>query len=432
MRAMGVALALALLVGCDVDLDGRNRCTRSDECNEGRVCTAGRCQAPADAAAQEESPDAGDPDRAAADQASLDLDLDGGADGDLDTGGDRAIDIADAENDGGRDADAITDAAPPSLEPSPRGEPSELPVFYTFLLSAEGRLWLEANVLGSRLPGETFSRDLTNLSQTIPGGIGLIDDVEAQGVGLEMNVIVRTAGGLSVARRREQVWSPWELIAPRGRAMGLANLEGQLVACVVGSDGSLRLGTRTPSGAWTAFVDVTDDASLPASSGARPAGFKKVDCAGIGPALEVIVVDGAGRLWHATKMPSAWIRFHAIENIGDRSFTEVSVSNSVGALHVLATTPDTQYHIARSGTGGWTQLVDLENLDVGRVDPGGRILSGSEGGTFSTVWFAQITSAGDLWIGARLSDIYFPFWQEELATTPAGPFMGVALALGLP
>jgi hypothetical protein len=326
--------------------------------------------------------------------------------------------------------DLAPDVAPPAdAGPPARGEPAELPLQFIFLVTADGHLMLNVNVLGSRLPGETFTRALTDLGATI-GGIPRIDEVEAQAVGLEMNVMARAGRDVSVSSRRGTTWSRWSPVASGVKAMGLANHDGALVACLVDENGHLRLAARGAGDVWSEPRDITVEAAAPPEQGERAATFSKVDCAGIGHDLEVVALDGEGRPWHATNKPTGWVSLHRLAGAGTLSFKAVSASNAVGALHILGTTPTTQYHAARSGTGAWTAFDDLELL--GRIDPGGTAVAGSQASCFSEVWWTQVTSAGAMWISFRLRDVLIPFWSEQPAPSIANPYVGAVMAFTMP
>jgi hypothetical protein len=327
------------------------------------------------------------------------------------------------------DLSADQAVAPVDAGVPPRGEPSELPQQFIFLVTKDGHLMVNVNGLGSRLPGETFTRELTDLGGTI-GGLARIDEIEAQGVGLEMNVMARAGRDASAASRRGTTWTRWTPVASGVRAMGLANHEGSLVACLVDEAGRLKLVTRGAGDVWGEPRDVTDEASFAAGQGERATTFTKVDCAGLGPDLEVVALDGNGRLWHATRKPAEWVRFHLLAGANGMTFRAVSASNALGGLHVVGATATTQLHAARSVTGEWTAFDDLERL--GAIDPGGTVVAGSQASCFAEVWWTQVTSAGDLWLSFRLRDVLIPFWSEQSALSAGNPYVGAVMAFTLP
>jgi hypothetical protein len=390
-------------------------CDETNQCAGELACVSNRCvfsrgnMLVPDAAP---APEAAAPDQAAPLSA------------DAEAARDMAPDLSASPPDLAADLATAADAGPP-----PRGEPAELPLQFIFLVTADGHLMLNLNVLGSRLPGETFTRALTDLGAAI-GGIPRIDEVEAQAVGLEMNVMARAGRDVSVASRRGTTWSHWSPVASGVKAMGLSNHDGALVACLVDENGRLRLSTRGAGDSWTEPRDITDEASAPAGQGERAAAFTKVDCAGIGRDLEVAALDGEGRLWHATQKPAGWLSLHRLAGAGNLAFKAVSASNAVGALHILGTTQITQYHAARSGTGEWTAFDDLEGL--GKVDPGGTAVAGSQASCFSEVWWTQVTSAGNMWISFRLRDVLIPFWSEQTAPSIGNPYVGAVMAFTMP
>jgi hypothetical protein len=407
-------LALLLAGACHHSDGGRTEgsaCDESSQCAGHLVCAANRC---ASYPGNVLLPDAAPPTDAGPDQSAPDAQA----------ASDGAPDLASSAPDLGPDQ-----ATPMDVGLPPRGEPAELPQQYIFLVTADGHLNLNVNVLGSRLPGETFSRALSDLGSII-GGIPRIDEVEAQGVGLEMNVMVRAGRDVSVASRRGTAWSHWSPVGSGVRAMGLANHEGTLVACLVDENGHLKLASRGPGDAWTEARDITDEAAAPAGQGERAATFTKVDCAGIGPDLELVALDGEGRLWHATRKPAEWLRLHRLTGAGSLTFRAVSASNALGALHILGTTQTTQYHAARSGTGEWTSFDDLERL--GAIDPGAAPVAGSQASCFAEVWWVQVTSAGNMWLSFRLRDVLIPFWSEQPAPSVANPYVSAAMAFTLP
>jgi hypothetical protein len=325
-------------------------------------------------------------------------------------------------------ADLLPDQTdePADVAAPPRGEPSELPLQFMFLVTSDGHLMLNLNVQGSRLPGETFTRGLTDLGATI-GGLARIDEVEAQGIGLEMNLMARAQGNVSIASRRGSTWTRWTPVASGVRAMGLANHDGSLVACLADEAGRLKLATRGAGDGWGEVRDITDEASAPA---ARAATFTKVDCAGLGHDLEVVALDGEGRLWHATRTPTGWRPFELFPGATGRTFRSINASNSFGVLHLLGGTQTTQYHTARSFTGEWIPFEDIEQR--GAMDPGGTVVAGGQAASFFDVWWTQVTSAGDLWISVRDSDVIVAYWLEQPAPSAANPYVGAVMAFTVP
>jgi hypothetical protein len=408
---------LALLGGaCHRGDGGRAEgaaCDETSQCGVNLACVGNRCVF---SRGNMLVPDAAPELEAAAPDQAAPLSLDAQA------APDAAPDLGTSPPDLAPDVAPAADAGPP-----PRGEPAELPLGFGFLVTADGHLMMNVNVLGSRLPGETINFVLSDLGATI-GGIPRIDEVEAQGVGLEMNVMARAGRDASVASRRGTTWSRWSPVASGVKAMGLANHEGRLVACLVDENGRLKLATRGAGDAWSEPRDITEEAAAPAGQ-ERAATFTKVDCAGIGPDLEVVALDGEGRVWHATSKPGGWSSLHRLGGASNLVFKAVSASNAVGVLHILGTTPTTQYHAARA-TGGWTNFDDLESL--GRVDPGGTAVAGSEASCFTEVWWLQVTSAGDMWISTTLRDVLIPFWRAWSAPSPVNPYVGVVMAFTIP
>jgi len=417
LRCIFVLSLTALLGACHHNQEGRAEgaaCEDTSQCVGHLACVSHRCASfagnPPESDAAPPSPDAS-PDQApplAPDAASA-----------LDTAPDLAPSAPDLAPD---QAPAITDAGLP-----PRGEPAELPLQYTFLVTADGHLLQNVNVLGSRLPGEGFTRALTDIGAAI-GGIPRIDEVEAQAIGLEMNVMARAGSDASVASRRGGAWSRWSKVASGVRAMGLANLEGTLVACLVDENGRLKLSSRTGEG-WSEPRDLTGEVSAVEGGEGVPV-LTKVDCAGLGRDLEVVALDGEGHLWHATRKPAEWVRLHRVAGASNLTFRSVSASNAVGALHILGATPTTQYHAARSGTGEWTTFDDLERQ--GAIDPGGTVVAGSQASCFSEVWWTQVTSTGTMWISFKLRDVLIPFWSEQPAPSLTNPYVGAVMAFTQP
>src|SRR5262249_33608977 len=142
-----------------------------------------------------------------------------------------------------------------------------------------------------------------------------------------------------LASVRDGNWKAWQTVADNVRAIALANLEGCLWACLVAPNGRLRLMSRGDDGAWQDYGDVMDQASIP--GGDAPAGIIQLDCTGIGSNLEILALDMAGHLWHATKGAAGWSPFRRMPEAGDTAFIDVDSCNAAGDLHILASIQST-------------------------------------------------------------------------------------------
>jgi hypothetical protein len=374
-RLAALGSILLALAGCD-----RGRlagvgvtCGPTNACASFLVCVAGRCQPP--------SPR------------------------DAEAGPDEPVPDANAPRD------------PPDV-PAARPEPNDLPRVFSFALTSAGQLWMQAGTVNTRLPTQDPGASLANLADVVPGpGIGPADDVETQAIGPEVNVLARAFGVAYVTSLRGKIWTPWSPLTSSVRTMGLANLGGALAACLVDSDGRLRLGTRSAAGIWTELRDVTDAAMPAKDEGEAPRPFIKIDCAGFSDTLELVGIDETHALWSAAVRAGDWRRWERVESAKVKTFRDADASNAVGVLHVLASTVDTQYHLARAPGGSWAPvLADVQELTA--YDPPGTVVAGAQASVFTDLVWSQVTSAGKIWGAFRsVNSIsgYFPgsAWPEN-------------------
>jgi hypothetical protein len=290
------------------------------------------------------------------------------------------------------------DASPDSLDPPPgRAEPDTLPNTFIFAVTDGGQLWLVTGRRHSWLPGEDVNPHFSRVY--VLGDIRVIEDVETQAIGMEVTLLARVGATLHTAVLRDGRWTTWPPLTTNVKAMGLANLGGELCACLVGSDGRLRLATRRSSGVWREVVDVMADAVGPA--GGEPLNaLTRVDCAGIGNILEIAALDETGRLWEATRTQTAWVPFKRVINAVGLTFLDIDANNGVGAFHVLGSTSRTQYHGARLVGGAWTLFGDLQA--VSQKDPGGSVVGGGQASYATLLTYVQVTSLGQIWYSERV------------------------------
>jgi hypothetical protein len=365
---------------------------------------AGRTDHNADATGDsgEEVPDAAD-----------DADANGRVDVATETHVDVGVDAADDGPSG--DGPTGSDAEPPP--------PQQPPVVLVFATADNGRLWLIQGPVSSLLDPVINHAPAMDVSEQF-GSIGPLDDVEAQGVGHDVDVLAQLGTTIYLASARGPDRLPWRKVADDVLAMGLADRGGQLWACLVDTSGHLRLATLLGTGSWQDQGDVMGEAT---GSGDAPQTLRKVDCAGVGSDLEILALDESGSAWQATKGGAAWNPFARFAPAGALVFQDVDVGESFGELHVLLSTRSEQFHAARASDGTWYGLGDVER-SVG--DPSGEVLAGAMTVVGSEIEWLQVNSYGEIWLSSRMRIDPYPY-QLLVPFAPDGHrFVTVAAATG--
>jgi hypothetical protein len=360
--------------------------------------------------------------------ASSDAANDASEDGDRQQPSDRAGgDQNDSGDDGARDAGSDLDVG---------GEPNAPPSLFIFATTDDGGVWVLISPAGSLAgpSGSIFtgvSSEGVEVHQVIDpaGPIGPVDDVEAQSVGHVVYVLARRGGDLYMSSLADQTWAPWRRMASDVKAMGAANLEGQLCACLIGADGHLQLGLQTEGTPLQAVDDVMLSASAPAGGGESPRSLAKVDCVGMGGDLEILALDTDGALWEAVKRPASWTPFRRIPTATGMTFQDIDAANAVGELHVLGSQVRDQFHAIRTLEGVWTQFSNVE-ANVG--DPMGEILAGAEASVLSEVDWLQVNSLGQVWISSRFRYLPSPYILLAGAAPGGRPFVSLSATSVLP
>jgi hypothetical protein len=431
-RVWPLLLGGILLAGChDGDHHGLGTaCDPSSGCRLPLVCVAGVCALP-DAAVDTSTETSSDVsadttnDRDSAmksdgeSEAPIDAVLDGADGGSTDvidgasdtsssdTAGDASdgpvTDASDDAADGGEpdgpSPDGMKmDTAPPdsgaAADGGPKGDPNHPPVIHVFATTQNRRLWLMSAPLGSLHGPENRTTAPLDVSARA-GSIGPIDDVEAQSIENELNALARQGSDVFATSVIDQNWTPWLKVGTGVRAMALANVRGQLWACLAGSTGRLRLMVRQSVG-WQDLGDVMDEASVPANA---PTALSKLDCVGMGDDLEIFALDDRSHLWRATKTGTGWVPFREVTDAIARGIMDIDVANAAGELHVLGSTRTTQYHGIIDTDGKWSGLDDVESINGD--DPGGEVVAGATTSLLTEVDLIEILNDGAIWINPR-------------------------------
>jgi hypothetical protein len=248
--------------------------------------------------------------------------------------------------------------------------------------------------------------------------------VEAHALGTEVDLIARVGTTAHLATLRDGQWvAPWAQVASDVAAMGLTSVGPQLVACLVSSSGGLLVGERQLSGEWH-FDEVTA-LVRPGASDEQPSAFGRLDCAGVGARLELLVLDDRGRLWNATRKPEGWTRLSVIDQFLD--LKDVDAVNSAGELNVLASSASTQWHRVKLGDQ-WTTFVDVER-EV-ESDVPGTVVAGSMASLYTAQLWMELTSLGEVWLDIRSLTSQIPYFPSpEFSVNPP---KAVVVAVTLP
>jgi hypothetical protein len=316
------------------------------------------------------------------------------------------------------------------------GEPDSPPSLFIFATTDDGGLWVLVSPVGSLAgPSGSLHTGVTSegvqVSRVIDptGSVGPVDDVEAQSVGRVVYALARRGSDLYISRLTDQTWAPWGRMGSNVKAMGAANLNGRLCACVVGTDGHLQLGRQTEASPWQDLEDVMVSASTPAGGGESPRALAKVDCVGMGADLEVLALDTDGALWEAVKRPTSWTPFRRIPTANGMSFQDIDAANAVGELHVLGSQLRDQFHAVRTLEGVWTTF---SNVDANVGDPTGDVLAGAEASVLSEVDWLQLNSLGQIWISSRFRYLPSPYILLAGAAPGGRPFVSLSATSVLP
>jgi hypothetical protein len=374
------------------------------------ACVSGRCV-----------PAPGSPTDGGVDTADVRPGVDGPTDAPADVGATDAPAAPEttAGSDASEDAPPASDRTAPSSPLPDWYDPAIPPRAFVLTVRTGGTLWLQSSSLGSLYvdgPPWTVARDL----QKVVGPIGTVDDAAIQAFGGGLSVVARTGSRLHETRLRAGAWSPWTEAADNVASAGLANVEGHLRLCLVTAGGSVTVGpSRLDDGAPPVQAPV----EAGEVGGVGPT-FRKISCAGLGSDLEIVALDVAGRLWHATQKPGSWLPLRRVANASDLALIDADVVSAAGALHVLGSTRDTQFHAARSSDGTWAIFRDVEQA-IGQ-DPGGTVLAGAEASAFTEVLWFQINGVGDLHMAVRYR---FPLDPYQLVDGPG--IANVAATVGV-
>jgi hypothetical protein len=272
-------------------------------------------------------------------------------------------------------------------------EPAAPPTLFVAATTDLGALWLYALQVGSV---EELTPRLSSIDVLAKAGApGAVKDVEIQSLGSEVVILGRVGPNVHVASVRGDAWTGWRMLASDIQAMGLANVDGSVWSCLVGQDGHLRLMSRGSEGRWEDHGDVMDQASI--AGGESPDGITKLDCTGIGSALEVFALDRAGLLWRAAKTASTWIPFRRVPEAGNYAYVDVDTCNAGGDLHVLLSETGTQYHAVRPSGGNLSGFSNVEQFG----DPMGSVVAGAEASLYTDVEWLQLNSLGEIWFSSR-------------------------------
>jgi hypothetical protein len=347
-----------------------------------------------------------------------------------------ASDAHDTASDAGDGGDAALDAGAEETRPGDAGtfddakggpEPDHSPSMIVLASTDNGGIWLLDVPLDSINPAPVATRVVDVAAAT--GPIGFVDDVETQAAGQVVHVLARTGTRVQATSVVGQTWAPWQHVADGVSAFGLANVGGQPWACLLDTNGRLRLASRQASGDWQDWGDVTAEASLPAAAGEAPAKLTKLDCAGIGDALEILALDGSGHLWESVKHPTDWSPFKRVSNAETIVMADIDVSNGAGDLHVLGSDANDQYHGVRA-SGSWSGFGSVEMV-AGRP-PTGRILAGAMTAILLEVEWLQVNDRGEIWFCSRFRSN--PQWFIRIGdASPDGrPFVAISATTVLP
>jgi hypothetical protein len=432
-------LVLVLVVGCHAGAfhGAGTRCDEQIRCRSPLVCVDHRCQlTEASSTSDAATSDAATSDAATNDAAMNDVGTNDAETGDGATNEVGTSDAADA-TDGASDADVDArggDAGGLDVA-RPQGDPDHPPSILVFATTDNGGVWLVRVPAGSVAgPGGSIFAPPSGSMQVVnvtarAGLLGGANDVEAQTIGQEVHLLVRQGNDVYATSVGGDSWTDWRQVASGMTAMGLANLEGELWACLIDRDGRLRLAARHAAGDWQDMGDVMNAAPLPIGQGDAPLSLTKVDCAGMGADLEIAAVDERGVIWHAVKRRTGWSPFRALSKETGLVFEDVDVSNAVGELHILGSDAANQYHTLRTIDGTWQSFADVEG-NVG--DPMGRVVAGAQTAVLTELDWLQVNSFGQIWICSRFRYLPTPFLLLMHAAPDGHPFVSVAAAAVLP
>src|SRR5204862_1927652 len=159
----------------------------------------------------------------------------------------------------GINQDGPTDA---TVQDATKGtpEPDHLPSLVVAATSDIGGVWLfdlPVDSIDSITPGGLKTIDV----MASAGTIGFAADIETQATGQTVHTLARVGTTIYAASWDGQSWTAWAHVADDILAIGLANLDGQPVACLVGTNGHLRLADRQASGGWEDLGDVMTEAT---------------------------------------------------------------------------------------------------------------------------------------------------------------------------
>jgi hypothetical protein len=306
-------------------------------------------------------------------------------------------------------------------------EPDHLPSLVVVAATDLGDVWffeLPVDSIDSTTPGGTAMMDLTDAA----GAVGFAADVEAQATGQIVHVLARVGATIYATSLDNRSWTAWEHVADDVSAMGLANLSGEPWACLVGTDGRLRLAHRQAAGAWQNLGDVMNEASAPTNLGEAPRQLAKVDCAGVGPNLEIMALDQNGQVWDAVKRPAAWSLFARLAIAEGMTFLDVDVNNESGSLDLLATSGTDQYHAIRDVGGMWSGLGKVRTA----YDPVQTILAGGQAAFLLEDQWLQLFDTGEIWTTTRFQIGHRPFDLFVDHAPDGHPFRSVAATAVLP
>jgi hypothetical protein len=410
------ALLLCCLLGLRCTLPHKEPgCRVPEECGPGLACVDGHCRVRAAS---------GDGAAATGSGGSAGGLNDGGPAG---AGGESSGDVGAGDGpagpDAAEDATADLDAAMPAADAGDAAARSlsVVPITHYFELSSDGSVMFNTAAIVTAdwlAPPPTPAVKLEDVTGPLPS----IDDLEAHAMGLDVYLMARVGSTTYLTAMRDGEGTPWEQIADHVAAMGLTNIGPQLVACLVSSSGSLLVGERQASGAWH-FDDVSN-LVRPNASDQQPSGFGRLDCAGVGPRLELLVLDDQGRLWNATRKPEAWTRLSLIDQL--LVLKDVDAVNSAGELNVLAASASTQYHRVKLGDQ-WTVFADVER-EV-RSDVPGMVVASSMASLYAGQIWVQLNSLGQVWLDQRSLTAQWQYWQTPSLT---GSPKSIVVAVTLP
>jgi len=220
----------------------------------------------------------------------------------------------------------------------------------------------DGNIFHSvRLPNQ-FWESYTALDLPNPS----VSRVEMQNVGGSATQVMALSLGTLYHRVRDQNgnWTGWgnasaamgTNVSILGTKFGMAaDSSAQMHLCVVDSNNVFRHAVRFADGTWSPLNDTSGLIGTPGGAATT------ADCAGFGGAVQMLVVNAAGAVYHAIRnADGSWQGLNLLSsNINGRPVGAVTVANVGNELHALAITDPTfpaatLYHRVRHADGTWT------------------------------------------------------------------------------